>query len=188
MKIINTFVFKIILILCCVLLFDGVSVFAQKELTIKDSTATQILRRFLQEREELFYEYSYQIQTRSGIFGNQSKEDLRQANKVLLEIVDEDNKIIKALDNLLASQRFETVNTKIETNKKEQKVDKLLTTIDSMYAEKLILKSKIQAADKQAGISTMLMYLGFGLALLFAILWLGKLSEIKTSNRRKPTR
>lgn len=49
----------------------------------------------LEERSDRFSQYYESLEQKSGIFGNQTKKDIRRSNDILTEIVQADNEILK---------------------------------------------------------------------------------------------
>ena len=78
-----------------------------------DSLRTE-LARLLTERKVLFDDYSATLSKKSGFFGNKTKNDLRDSQERLKEIVAADNKIIGVLNRTINYRNFEKVNMAIQ--------------------------------------------------------------------------
>jgi hypothetical protein len=97
---------KIILLGFCCFLFAGV--YAQAN---TDSLAYQLQRKkinaMLAERTRKFGRYDSSLKEHTGIFGLQTKKDVRRSNDILMDIVKTDNDIYKELKILLDYRAFQ---------------------------------------------------------------------------------
>lgn len=127
---------KIILVCLSCLLFAGA--FAQS-----DSAAYQLQRNkinsMLSVRSQKFGQYDQSLSQHTGIFGLQTKKDIRRSNDILMDIVKTDNDIYTQLKILLEYRTFqqsqvldkskETENTALESmytiNKLQHQLEKL---------------------------------------------------------------
>lgn len=90
------------------------------------------LQKLLQERESRFGDYSRAATSKSGFFGNKTRNDLRKQVDVLTEIIKTDNRIISLLKNFLdyrTFQRTELIYSQAETDEKMRKLDELTTSL-----------------------------------------------------------
>jgi len=102
------------LIFLSLLLFICANLFAQED---NDSLSYQSQRKkintMLARRADKFGLYDESLKTRSGIFGLQTKEDIRRSNDILEDIVKTDDTIysqVKILLDFTASQQEQTSN------------------------------------------------------------------------------
>ena len=61
----------------------------------------------VKERTEMFNGYTASLAKKSGIFGNRTKNDIRESQDKLMEIVQMDNKIMNMLNRRLGFRNFE---------------------------------------------------------------------------------
>ncbi|GAB2977948.1 hypothetical protein GCM10027049_11600 [Mucilaginibacter puniceus] len=97
---------NIILVVTACLLFA--SAFAQ---TNTDSLAYELQRakinNMLAMRSQKFGKYDQSLSRHTGIFGLQTKKDIRRSNEILMDIVKTDNAIYKQLKILLDYRTFQ---------------------------------------------------------------------------------
>ena len=76
-----------------------------------DSVAYQLQRKkinaMLAERTQKFGQYDKSLKEHTGIFGLQTKNDIRRSNEILMDIVKTDNDIYKELKILLDYRAFQ---------------------------------------------------------------------------------
>ncbi len=130
----------VLVILFCVL---SAGAFAQAN---SDSLAYQLQRKkinsMLAQRAEKFGQYDQSLSMHTGIFGLQTKKDIRRSNDILMDIVKTDNDIYKELKILLEYRTFQ--QTQVQTHSKEAEqsnlgfmntINKLRGQVDAMKAE-----------------------------------------------------
>ncbi len=95
----------ILLTIACLLL---TSTYAQ---TQSDSLAYQLQRKkinsMLAVRAQKFGRYDESLDKHTGIFGLQTKKDIRRSNEILMDIVKTDNEIYRQLKILLDYRTFQ---------------------------------------------------------------------------------
>ena len=106
-----------------------------------DSTRTELLI-LLKERKELFDQYSASINKKSGIFGNRTKNDLKDSQEKLVSIVAADNKIMNSLSRTLDFRNFEKLNLSYDVNSYEDRIRNLLTLNDTLNNQNNIYKKE----------------------------------------------
>lgn len=117
---------KLILVsILCLLFADG---FAQAS---SDSAAYQRQRNkinsMLAVRSQKFGQYDESLSKHTGIFGLQTKKDIRRSNEILMDIVKMDNEIYGELKTLLDYRAFQ--QTQVVDKSKEVEG----TALESMY-------------------------------------------------------
>jgi hypothetical protein len=130
----------ILLTLCC---FLGFNAFAQVN---SDSLAYQLQRKkinsMLAQRTLKFGQYDQSLSMHTGIFGFQTKKDIRRSNDILMDIVKTDNDIYKELKILLDLRTFQ--QTQVQTHSKEAEnsnigfmttINKLRNQVDQLKAD-----------------------------------------------------
>jgi len=116
------------------------SVFA----STNDSLRTE-LAELLKARQKLFEEYTTSLDQKSGIFGNKTKNDLRDSQDKLREIVTADNKIMGVLNRTVDFRNYEKVNLKYDATSYSQRIDNL-----TKFNESLV-KQNTEYADEILG-------------------------------------
>jgi hypothetical protein len=130
---------------------------------VSDSSRKELLI-LLKERQELFDEYTASLSKKSGIFGNKTKNDLRDSQEHLLEIVTADNKIMNLLNRSLDYRNFEKLNMTYDVSSYTDRINNLSTLNQSLLKRNTELEKdnkSYRTALKWRGL-----YLGFLTALL----------------------
>jgi hypothetical protein len=140
------------LIFLSLLHFIGTSLFGQDD---SDSLSYQAQRKkintLLARRAEKFGLYDESLQMRSGIFGQQTKEDIRHSNDLLEDIVKTDDTIynqVKILLDFTSAQQEQSLNRSREMAESGKNYR---AAINSLRAQVNRLKagSKKQQQDKE---------------------------------------
>ncbi|MDB5002690.1 MAG: hypothetical protein JWQ34_915 [Mucilaginibacter sp.] len=132
-------------------LFAGA--FAQSN---SDSLTYQVQRNkinsMLAVRSQKFGQYDQSLSEHTGIFGFQTKKDIRRSNDILMDIVKTDNEIYQQLKILLAYRTFqqsqvldkskETENTALESMYTINKLQNQLEKIKKEQEENIRLQDK----------------------------------------------
>lgn len=100
------------------------------------------LTKLLKERSEKFDKYTKSIDERSGIFGNQTKKDLRRVNDILIEITQTDNVIFNELKRLLDYRSFEKGNAVLSAGRYEEERENYIAAIDTLNKQVMALKGR----------------------------------------------
>src|SRR5882762_4177158 len=106
----------------CIILFLFTDLHAQTNAQVSaDSTAYQLQRKkinsMLDVRKVRFGQYTQSLNEHTGIFGLQTKSDIRRSNDILMDIVKTDDNIYKELKILLEYRAFQ--QRQIQTHSKE---------------------------------------------------------------------
>ncbi len=115
------------------LYFLCIAAFAQVN---TDSLAYQLQRKkinsMLAQRTLKFGQYDQSLSMHTGIFGFQTKKDIRRSNDILMDIVKTDNDIYKELKILLDLRTFQ--QTQVQTHSKEAENSNIgfMTTINKL--------------------------------------------------------
>jgi hypothetical protein len=135
------------IILLILLGFLSAGAFAQPN---SDSLAYQLQRKkinsMLAVRTQKFGQYDQSLSMHTGIFGLQTKKDIRRSNDILMDIVKTDDAIYKELKILLEYRTFQ--QTQVQTQSKEVEDSRLgyMSTINKLRQQIDQLKAD---ADKQ---------------------------------------
>jgi len=160
------------LILFILLFFSSAGAFAQAG---SDSLAYQLQRtkinEMLADRTAKFGQYSQSLSMHTGIFGLQTKKDIRRSNDILMDIVKTDDDIYKQLKILLEYRTFQ--QTQVQTHSKETEDNNLgfMTTINKLRDQVDHLKADAEKQQAQNEKTKHLFIVVF-LVMLALILWL----------------
>ncbi|MDN5289342.1 MAG: hypothetical protein JWR38_5616 [Mucilaginibacter sp.] len=144
-----------------------------------DSIAYQLQRKkinsMLDARKLRFGQYSQSLNEHTGIFGLQTKSDIRRSNDILMDIVKTDDNIYKELKILLEYRAFQ--QRQIQNHSKEAEDINLgfMNTINKLRQQNIALKKNIEHKETWRGIYIIVIVL-----MLASILFLlNKKSKVK---------
>jgi LPXTG-motif cell wall-anchored protein len=124
------------IILFCLLFILSAGAFAQPN---SDSLAYQQQRKkinaMLAARAQKFGQYSESLDMHSGIFGLQTKKDIRRSNDILMDIVKTDDSIYKELKILLEYRTFQQTQVQSHSTEAENSNLGYATTINKLRAQ-----------------------------------------------------
>jgi len=113
-----------------------------------DSLAYQLQRKkintMLAQRTVKFGQYDESLGKHPGIFGFQTKKDIRRSNDILMDIVKTDNDIYKELKILLEYRTFQQKQVLTQTKETENSTLGYMTTINKLRAQIGILKAEAE--------------------------------------------
>ena len=101
----------------------------------------------LEQRRQKFGQYDESLSKHTGIFGLQTKKDIRRSNNILMDIVKTDNEIFRQTKILLDFRAFQ--QTQVQTHSKQVESDALayMTAITK-------LRNQLDQVKKQAAEDT----------------------------------
>jgi hypothetical protein len=113
-----------------------------------DSLAYELQRKkinsMLDERRQKFSQYDQSLQMHTGIFGLQTKKDIRRSNDILMSIVQNDDAIFKQTKVLLDYRIFQQTQVQTHSNQVENDVLGYMSTINK-------LRDQLNQVKKDAG-------------------------------------
>ena len=120
-----------------------------------DSLAYQAQRKkinsMLAQRKQKFGQYTESLTKHTGIFGLQTKKDVRRSNSILMDIVKTDDDIYAQLKILLNYRAFQqtVVQSKLDSSKETEKYNiGLMNAINRFRAENDKLKAQLNDSAK----------------------------------------
>lgn len=131
-------------ILICLLLLVANALFAQNQ---PDSLAYNLQRKkinaMLDVRRQKFGQYQESLSKHTGIFGLQTKKDIRNSNEILMDIAQTDDEIFRQLKILLDYRAF--AQTQVQTRAQNAEDGRLnyMSTINR-------LRNTLEAAKKES--------------------------------------
>lgn len=152
----------------------------------QDSTAYQLQRNkvnsLLAQRSSKFGQYQKSLNSRTGIFGMQTKKDIKNSNGILRQITLHDNLIfreLKVLMNYKEMQVQQVQNTAVVNNDRIQRYTLAIQKLQDRNKE---LKSQSDELQRSQQISY---YIIAALAILFIISMLIMYNKIRKLGRSK---
>ena len=155
-----------------------------------DTSAYQTQRlkvnALLNQRSAKFGQYDQSLGARTGIFGFQTKGDVKNSNEILRQIVLNDNNIFKELKILMDYKDQEVIAAKNAASAVNSRMQNYMQSIKKLQDENERLKS----ANKPTSLSGSSIYVIILLAILLIGMYLyfqNKLKNIRiTSNEKRP--
>jgi len=130
----------------CVLCLFPVLVFAQK--SDSDSLAYQLQRakinQMLEGRRQKFGQYDESLKKHTGIFGLQTKKDIRRSNDILMDIVKTDDDIFRELKILMDYRVFQQQQAQTHSSESENVTLAYMNTINRLRGQIDQLKKEAQ--------------------------------------------
>lgn len=135
-----------------------------------DSTAYQLQRlkvnALLSERSNKFGQYDQSLDNRTGIFGFQTKGDIKKSNEILRQIVLNDNNIFKELKILLDYKDQEVKRVQLEASSSNSRIQNYMLSIKKLQDENERLKNENNNIVKSGPIYYLTIFLLFFFAAL----------------------
>ena len=152
------------------LLFLVLLVFAARQLSATSQDKAELLKA-LDERQILFARYSSSLSKHSGFFGSRTKNDLKESQTYLKQIIEADNKIIATLQRTLDFRDFEKLNQTYNTRDNEDRISNLLVVNDSLLHKVNQLEKENKTFKRNSGegkLMQLILFIGL-LAALYII-------------------
>jgi len=147
-----------------------------------DSLAYQAQRKkingMLADRKVKFGQYDESLNKHTGIFGLQTKKDIRASNDILMDIVKTDNDIFTQLKVLLDYRTFQQNQAVSHSSQTDSTNIGFMNSINQLRAQNEKLKQEVTAADdarQQTGQKSMIIII----ALIVAVLLLLRAKYVK---------
>ena len=119
-----------------------------------DTSAYQIQRSkinaLLAERSTKFGQYDLSLSARTGIFGLQTKNDLKNSNEILRGIILNDNNIFRELKALMDYKEQEVQQVQNNASTTQKRIQGYMTTIKNLQEENDKLKTEAAKVTKKS--------------------------------------
>ncbi len=148
----------ILLFLLCALL--EVTSFAQATSAYELQRAK--INALLAERSAKFGQYDESLNTRTGIFGFQTKRDIKNSNEILRQIALNDNAIFKELKVLLDYKDLQMQEVKTVATTSDERIQNYRRTIKGLQDQQLALNAKLEKSEKGKDLSFVLLVIFIG--------------------------
>ncbi len=160
------------LILFLPILFMYAAVFAQQADSLTYQLQRQKVNGLLTERTAKFNQYFESLDRHTGIFGLQTKKDIRRSNEILMDIVKTDNAVFKELKILLDYRT--TVQTEVLGRSQESENRNLafMNTINKLRNQTEKLKTEAEESSKEAEHFKDLLLIASGVVLILLFLFI----------------
>jgi hypothetical protein len=129
----------------------------------QDTSAYELQRAkinaLLAERSSKFGQYDESLNTRTGIFGFQTKKDIRNSNEILRQIAINDNDIFKELKILLEYKDLQMQEAKIAYTTSDERIQNYRRTIKGLQDQNQDLTKSLEKNEKGKNLSFVLLIL-----------------------------
>jgi hypothetical protein len=143
---------KIFLLLCC--LYVGTDVMALQKDTSAYQTQRLRINALLAERSSRFGQYELSLNSRTGIFGMQTKEDIRNSNEILRGIILSDNNIFRELKVLMNYKDQEVEQAQANAVNTRRRIEAYMLTIKRLQDQNEKLKASAGQSEQKKGTAT----------------------------------
>ena len=147
-----------------------------------DSLAYQLQRKkintMLDERTRKFGQYAQSLTQHTGIFGLQTKKDIRRSNDILMDIVKTDDDIYKQLKVLLDMNTFQqkqAVDKSKETEARSHETEnynlRFMNAVNRLRAENDKLNNELKDAERHQELTILRFIIAIAILLLCIFLF-----------------
>jgi hypothetical protein len=161
------------LITACLLCLLYTTTFAQKNSV--DSMAYQLQRakinQMLDVRREKFGQYEESLSKHTGIFGLQTKKDIRRSNDILMDIAKTDDSLFREIKILMDYRVFQQQQAQTHSTETENVNLGFMTTINKLRGQSDQLKQELQL-ERDHRISQLRIFIIVFVLMLGSILYL----------------
>lgn len=144
-----------------------------------DSTAYQLQRNkvnaLLAQRSSRFGQYQQSLNQKTGIFGMQTKKDIKNSNEILRQITLHDNKIFRELKVLMEYKEMQVQEVQTIAQVSTERVQRFSLAIKKLQDKNKELTLRAEQAEQKLMLTY---YIAAGVALLFIIVILVLLARI----------
>ena len=155
--------------LICLVCLWHVPLFAQSKTTNPDSLAYQLQRKkinaMLDQRHQKFGQYSESLKKHTGIFGLQTKKDIRRSNDILMDITKTDEAIFEQIKILLNYRTYQQQQVQAKSTQIQDNSLGYMNTINRLRDQIDKMKLDGQAAKKEQDDTNKLHFIVFALML-----------------------
>ncbi len=102
----------------------------------------------LQERSAKFGQYDESLTQRSGIFGWQTKKDIKNSNEILRQVVLTDNNIFKELKILMDYKDLQNQQKVAVADNSQERIEAYMGTIKKLQDQNAQLKEDLNKKNK----------------------------------------
>ena len=152
--------------------------------TTADSLTYELQRKkinaMLEQRTQKFGQYDLSLSQHTGIFGFQTKKDIRRSNDILMDIVKTDNEIYKQLKILLDYRTFQQTQVLDRSKQNEATNLAFMRNINKLRDQNAQLRKDVKTAEMQLRRWTRSFYIAAALLLTTILL------RIRQNIRKKP--
>lgn len=133
------------------------------KISAQDTSAYEIQRAkinaLLAQRSANFGQYDASLNARTGIFGFQTKRDIKNSNEILRQIALNDNDIFKELKILLDYKDLQVEQVKASVNSNSESILNYRKTIKGLQDQNQTLSDNLDKAESASRIAHIFMFI-----------------------------
>ncbi|WP_316767269.1 hypothetical protein [Pedobacter frigiditerrae] len=145
------------------LFFLTLIILSTLKINAQDTSAYEIQRAkinaLLAQRSANFGQYDASLNARTGIFGFQTKRDIRNSNEILRQIALNDNDIFKELKILLDYKDLQVEQVKTAVNTTSESILNYRKTIKDLQDQNQTLSDNLAKAEGASSIAHIFMFI-----------------------------
>lgn len=127
--------------------------FAQQDTSAYAAQRAKV-NALLAERSAKFGQYDESLNQRTGIFGWQTKRDIKNSNEILRQVVITDNNIFKELKILMDYKDLQNQQKLAVADHSQERMERYMQTIKKLQDQNEQLKAATESREKSRNIST----------------------------------
>ncbi|MCL7989384.1 hypothetical protein M8998_15640 [Sphingobacterium sp. lm-10] len=159
----KTWVFKVIIVITCLLCTASSISFAQVKSTVDSlsyETQRQKVNNLLEQRRQKFGEFDQSVLKKSGVFGIfKTKRDMQQSIDILKAVVINDNHIFLETQKLLSLKDFEKAHYQKLADEYDTQSSAYMRTITKLQTENEKLRGQVDSLDEEEHQGNVWLYL-----------------------------
>lgn len=173
--------FKKFIYLCFIITSFASYSFAQ------DTSAYQLQRAkinaLLAERSAKFGQYDQSLNTRTGIFGFQTKNDIKNSNEILRQIAITDNEIFTELKVLMDYKDLQVEQVKSTYTMSSERIQNYRRTIKTLQEQNQDFNDRLDKIEKSRDIAYLLAAIALISCAVFVYLFIGQRKNLKRNEK-----
>ena len=146
---------RLFVLLISLLLSNGLYSLAQDTSTYELQRAK--VNALLAERSAKFGQYDQSLNERTGIFGFQTKRDIKNSNEILRQITLHDNEIFRELKVLLDFKNLQVEQVKSSANSNAQSIQNYRSTIKTLQDQHQKLTDELARSENNKDLLYLIM-------------------------------
>jgi len=137
--------------ICLFLALFSVSAVSAQQDTLAYSTQRVKVNGLLEDRSKKFGQYDESLNQRTGIFGWQTKKDIKRSNEILRDVVLTDNNIFKELKVLMDYKDLQNEQKLEVADHSQERLDNYMLSIKKLQDQNAELKQELKNNSRSGG-------------------------------------
>lgn len=137
------------ILLCLILAITSVAVRAANTDSVAYNLQRKKINTLLAQRAQKFDQYTQSLSTKTGIFGWQTKKDIKRSGEILMDIAQTDETIFKEIKVLLDMKTFQATQVVARSHDSEDRSFSYMLTINKLRHQNDVLKIEQARVDNE---------------------------------------